>query len=202
MVDDLDIIIEGLEALLSKSSGIVVVGTAKSGFDAVEQVAELRPDVVLMDISMPGMDGIDATQEIKALRPATKVLILSMYDMPDVINDALVAGVDGFLMKNTGRLELTKAIQTIVEGGSYLSAKVQEGLDQHKLTVDYTRPRPLSKREKEVVKLVLREMTTQEIARKLFLSPATVETHRRNILDKLQVRNTAGLVKYAVERGW
>lgn len=205
LADDQSIILDGLEALLQHDADIHIVGRASNGLEAVHLAKELRPEVVLMDISMPKMDGIEATRELMKCCKSTRVLMLTMYGNKEFVHELLEAGASGFLLKNVGKDELRKALRTVATGQFYIAAEVQRMLDEG----DRFKNRegepvyvPLTKREKEVVVLVCKEYTTQEIATALFLSPQTIDTHRKNILHKLDLRNTAGLVKYAMERGW
>jgi len=205
LVDDQSIIIDGVEALLQPEPMVKVVGRATTGLEALRLAGELRPDVVIMDVNMPGMDGIEATKRILKVLPGTRILILSMYGHKEFVLELLDAGIGGYLMKNAGKAELVDALNTVMAGGRYLAPELKRLLelgDRFKDRRGENGYGVLSKREVQVVKLIMQELTTQEIADRLFLSPDTVETHRRNIMHKLDVRNTAGLVRYAMERGW
>lgn len=205
LVDDQSIILDGIEALLLPIDLVQVVGRATNGADAVREAATLQPEVVIMDVNMPGMDGIEATKHILKAAPDTKVLVLSMYGHKEFVLELLDAGASGYLLKNTGKAELLEALSTIMSGKRYLAREIStllEQTDRFKDRVGENGYGVLTKREVQVVKLIMQERTTQEIAEALFLSPDTVETHRRNIMHKLDVRNIAGLVKYAMERGW
>jgi two-component system response regulator NreC len=204
LADDQSIILDGLEALIAQTPEFVVCGRAGNGREAVDQARALRPDVVLMDVSMPELDGIEATRQVKKMLPRTQVLVLTMYNSADLVHELMEAGASGYLLKNTGRKELHEAITAVAAGRRYMAASVQEVLDAESRRAGEGRPREttLTKREKEVVMLIAAGRTTQEIADKLFLSPATIETHRKNIFHKLDCRNYAALVKYALERGW
>jgi two-component system nitrate/nitrite response regulator NarL len=202
IVDDQSIFLDGLEALLTQDPELHIVGRANNGVEAVRKARELVPHVVLMDISMPEMDGIDATRAMIKANKNVRVLVLSMYNNRDFVNELLDAGAHGYLLKNTGKEELREAIRTVAEGGRYL-ARAVEPLVGHSGDGNTVEPHAsLTKREKEIIQMVVQEMTTQEIAERLSLSAQTVDTHRKNIMHKLNVRNTAGLVKYALERGW
>ncbi|HMN05293.1 MAG TPA: response regulator transcription factor [Flavobacteriales bacterium] len=205
IVDDQSIILDGMEAILSGMSDVEVVGRCANGSEAVELARELKPDLVLMDVNMPDMDGIEATRHVLKASPDSHVLMLSMYGHREFVLEVMAAGASGYLLKNAGKEELRMAMDQVLKGGQYLSPQLRQLLEQGDQYRDrggelnYT---PLSKREMEVVKLIVQELTNQEIADRLFISVDTVVTHRRNIMHKLDVRNTAGLVKYAVERGW
>ncbi|HRF82317.1 MAG TPA: response regulator transcription factor [Flavobacteriales bacterium] len=205
LVDDQSIFLDGIESLLERLPEVRVVGKAHNGQDAVRLSAELQPDVVLMDINMPHMDGIEANKRIRKASPATRVIVLSMYGHREFVLELLDSGVGGYLLKTTGKNELAEAILTVARGGQYIAKELRDlaaTRDKHTDRDGELNYGALTKREVEVVKLIMQERTTQEIADQLFLSSATVETHRRNIMHKLDVRNTAGLVKYAMERGW
>ncbi len=204
LVDDQAIMLDGLEALLSRDPGLSVVGRAGNGKEAVASVAALDPDVVLMDISMPEMDGIEATRRIKKLSGTSRVLVLSMYNNKEFVRELMAAGASGYLLKNAGHEELHQAIRSVAEGRTYLAAEVRKALEEgnvqlrHSVAHGY---QALTKREKEIISLIANGRSSQEIAEQLFLSIDTVNTHRKNILHKLDLTNTASLVKYSVERG-
>jgi len=205
LADDQSIILDGLEALLQHDEDVRIVGRASNGLEAVERAKELRPDVVLMDISMPKMDGIEAMRELMKCCTSTRVLMLTMYGNKEFVHEILEAGASGFLLKNVGKEELRTALRTVAAGQQYIAEEVQRMLDEDDHFKDRDGEKAyvsLSKREKEVVMLICKEYTTQEIATALFLSSQTIDTHRKNILHKLDLRNVAGLVKYAMERGW
>jgi two-component system response regulator NreC len=207
LVDDQNIMLDGLQSLLERDSDFQVVGRANNGVQALAQTESLKPDIVLMDISMPEMDGIEATKAIKETRKTkdVKVLVLSMYALKDFVNELLEAGASGYVLKNTSREELREALLTVASGHRYLAKPVVEVLEQpnrFKPRVEGDAYHALTRREKEIIKLVVAERSNQEIADELHLSPATVETHRKNIFHKLDIRSAAGLVKYAMERGW
>lgn len=205
LVDDQSILLDGIEALLSPLAQVTVVGRATNGLEAVEAVRTLAPDLVIMDVNMPGMDGIEASRLVLKERPDTCIMVLSMYGHKEFVLELLDIGVRGYLLKNSGRNELVQAINTVMAGKRYITPEVDEVLQRRDINKDREGENgydALTKREVQIVKLVIREYTTAEIAAQLFLSPDTVETHRRNIMHKLDVRNTAGLVRYAMERGW
>ena len=205
LVDDQTIFLDGIESLLERIPEVTIVGKAHNGQDAVRLATELKPDVVLMDINMPNMDGIEASKRIRKASPEARVVVLSMYGHREFVLELLDSGVGGYLLKSTGKEELKRAIITVAEGGQYIAQELRElaaTADRHTHREGETKYGPLTKREVDVVKLIMMERTTQEIAVTLFLSANTVETHRRNILHKLDCRNIAGLVKYAMERGW
>ncbi len=207
IVDDHRMVIDGLIAILGQEPLIEIVGDAANGKEAVEKAKALSPDVVIMDISMPEMDGIEATRLIrdKKVKSPPAVLALSMYGHKEMVEEMMQAGASGYVLKNTGRNELLEALLAVCRGERYLGGKLQEsmrtapgeGNGEPARTVAV-----LSKREREVVKLLAADKTLAEIADTLFLSQGTVETHRKNIYHKLGIHSSTALIKYAMERGW
>ena len=205
LADDQSIILDGLEALLEQNPAVRVVGRASTGVEAVLRARELKPDIVLMDINMPELDGIEATKAVLKCSSRTRVLVLSMHDHKDVVQEVLEAGATGYLLKNVGKEELMEAILTIAAGKRYLAREIRDRMELPATDTDLKQEKcytALTKREKEVVQLICMERTTIEIATALNISPETVNSHRKNIMIKLDVRNIAGLVKYAKDRGW
>ena len=203
LVDDQDIILDGLKALLDLDERFSIVGRAGDGRQALAEAQALLPDVIVLDINMPAMDSIEAARELRARRPDQKILMLSMYGNQDFVNELLDAGVSDYILKNAGRKELCDSILTVASGLRYLTREIQTVLDnpppRPRKPGESTMP---TKREKEIIRMIVGELSTQEIAVQLGLSPATVETHRKNILGKLGLHNSTGLVRYALERGW
>lgn len=205
LVDDHTILREGVRALLADEPEIVVVGEAGDGQEALEKVEHLRPDVVLMDMVMPRMNGLEATGHIKRRHPETKVLILSMYDDDEYVQQVIQAGASGYLLKGMAADDLIHAIREVQAGSSFLNPTVAA-----KLIEDYVRrvrgdhaddEEPLTSREREVLKLIAEGNTNQEIADVLCLSRKTVESHRANIMRKLDLHDVTELVKYAIRKG-
>ena len=205
LVDDQAIFMDGIESLLAGMAEVRVVGKAHNGRDALGLVTTLQPDLVLMDINMPHMDGIEASKRMRKASPDTRVIVLSMYSHREFVLELLDSGVGGYLLKTAGKEELLTAIRTVAAGRQYIAEELRALAQRPDRTAGREgelKYGPLTSREVQIVRLILQERTSQEIADHLFLSPATVETHRRNILHKLDCRNIAGLVKYAMERGW
>ncbi|MDD3459225.1 MAG: response regulator transcription factor [Weeksellaceae bacterium] len=203
IVDDHKMVIEGLQMLLQKQEGIAIVGYALSGEEALKNIPDLNPDVVLMDVNMPDMNGFEACKNIIEICPDIKVIAISMHKELSLIKLMLGNGAKGYVLKNAGQDEVLDAIKTVYSGKTYLDDEVNEiiinSMTKHSKQKT-TSPFPkLSRREKDVLKLIINEYTTQEIADKLFISFGTVETHRRNMLIKTGARNTVGLVKFALE---
>jgi DNA-binding NarL/FixJ family response regulator len=202
IADDHQMFIDGLKSMLEEIDGIEVVGEARNGQEAVALCDQEDVDIVIMDISMPVMDGIEATGVIKHQHPDIKVLGLSMYNDKNFIADILKTGASGYILKNTGKQELVNALSTLQHGGSYLDTEVSNTLLKSFTAKEPSRHmvEKLSDREMEVLEAIAKGLTTQEIAKKLFISKNTVETHRKNLLYKLEARNTAELITNAYKR--
>lgn len=203
IVDDHKMVIEGMQLLLQNQQDIKVIGTALSGEIALEKIPEAAPDVILLDINLPGINGIDTCKELLKTNPNLKIIAISMHKESSLIKMMLSNGAKGYVLKNAGQEEVIEAIKTVFKGKMYLDEAVNDIVINSvasKTAAKANNPFPtLSRREKEVLLLILDEYTTQEIADKLFISFGTVETHRRNMLIKTGVRNTAGLVRVAFE---
>ena len=204
IADDHQIIRDGIKALLNNVPGIHIACEASNGMEAIDSLKNNSIDLVLMDITMPKLNGIEATKVIVEKFPRVKVLTLTMHDEESHIVKMLKVGAKGYVLKTTGKRELTEAIQTVASGESYFSKEASSKIMEHFMKDKQGQKegrvdRHLTKREVEVLRLIAEENTNSEIAEKLFLSPRTIDTHRRNLLQKLHVKNTAGLVKYAVE---
>lgn len=207
IADDHRIFREGLSELLKKEKNMEVLSLVGNGPELMEVLSKAVPNVILMDIDMGETSGIELTKQVKQKHPDIKVLALSMHDDKNYIVKMLESGASGYILKNAGKEEMLNAIQTVASGNSYFSSQVSAKLLEH-----LTNPKPAKKsqptetpltdREIEVLKLIADEYSNPEIAEKLFISVRTVDTHRRNLLDKLGVKNTAGLVKYAIQKGF
>lgn len=205
IADDHGIVRAGIRSLLEAHEDIEVVGEAADGWEAVEQAIRLRPDVVLMDIAMPGLRGFEATREIRQRLPQVRVLALTVHDREEYFFAMLKAGASGYVLKEGEPEELLAAIRAAHQGDAFLSPAVTKAvLDDYLArrdedrTDDYDR---LSLREKEVLQLVVEGKTTREIAEVLCLSVKTVEKHRSNMMKKLGLQSFHGLIKYAVRKG-
>lgn len=201
IADDHQLITDGLSKILQEEQSIAEVHTASNGRDAVAMVSTYNIDCVLMDLNMPVLSGYDATKIIKEQRPEVKVIVVSMLSDASVIAKMLKAGADAFIIKNTGSEELLRAITKVLNGEKYISQELSFNLHQNfgkKNTGD--KQEHLTPRELEIIKYIGEGMTNSEIAAKLFLSPATVDTHRKNVLAKLELKNTAALIKFAAEK--
>ncbi len=202
IADDHNIVVDGLVRMLQDEPDIELAGTASDGGQLIALLQNAPCDVVLLDIDMPGMNGIQACAHIRTNMPDTEVVALTMMTEPSVIRKMLEAGANGYLLKNTGKDELIACIRNVCSGASYYSQPVKEAIlrSQEVLEVSDTNPYPsLSRREKQITKLIMDERTTQEIDDELGIAFGTVETHRRNIMQKLGVRNVVGLVRVVLE---
>lgn len=203
ITDDHPLILEGLRMVLHDQQEIQVVRTCMSGEELIQYLDEgSLPDIILLDINMPGINGIQACAQIKKNHSGIKVIGLSMNAENHLVKLMMKSGADGYLHKNSGADEITQAIRDVMQGRIYISEEISSNLLQarHLTPIASNSPFPrLSAREKEILGLIIDEKTTQEIATQLFISFGTVETHRRNIMIKLGVKNTAGLVRTALE---
>lgn len=205
VVDDHTIVRDGICTLLALAGDIEVVGEAANGSEAIKMVRELKPDVVLMDISMPIMDGLEATRRICKEFPRTKVLILTQYDDKEYVFPVIEAGASGFISKVAASSELAPGIRAVYGGDSYLSPPVAkllvEGYQRGDGRINHDPYEQLTDRERDVLKLVAEGHTTREIADMLVVTPKTVEGHRTNLMAKLGIHNRIELVKYALRKG-
>ena len=207
IADDHSVVREGLRALLGKVAEFDVVAEAADGAGAVRLVGEKKPDVAILDISMPGVNGIEATREIRRSSPQTKVLIFTIHENEEYVYQMVAAGANGYVLKDAGKNDLIAAVRAIQYGGRFFSPGVSRLIiDEFVRRSRESPPAPadrggLTSRESEILQYIASGLTNAEIARKLFLSVRTVNTHRTNLMHKLDVHNTAGLVRYAVENG-
>ncbi len=199
LVDDHPLVLEGVQSCLDGLDGIEIVGTASDGAEAIDLADRLMPDIMLVDVNMPGMNGLDATEILRERHPEMKFLILSMHDSREYVETALEYGASGYVLKDGPTAEIAAAIRAVHAGGVYFSARVS-----HYLRHDRTRSRStqtLTTREQSVLLLVAKGRSNKEIARELDISIRTVETHRKNIKRKIGHSSTAGLTRYAIESG-
>jgi DNA-binding NarL/FixJ family response regulator len=200
IADDHGIVRSGVKLLLDRQADIEVVGEAEDGVEAVAKAIELRPDVAVLDVSMPRMTGLQATHEIKQQVPDTQVLILSMHDDERYLFEALRAGAAGYVLKRAADQDLVDAVRAAGRGEPFLTASAQQTLIRDFLDRD-SEPQELTPREQEIVKLIAEAHTNKEIAEILHLSEKTVESHRARVLQKLGMRDRVELVRYAIRRG-
>jgi len=205
IADDHKLFRLGLRQLVDKQKAVSVVGEAATGFEAAALAHDLKPDIVLMDISMPELNGIEATRRIVDADPTVRVVILSMHADRRYIQESLRAGAKGYLLKDSAPEEVMRAIQKVMRNQFYLSVRINEQVitDFIRLT-ESEKPTPfslLSAREREVLQLLAEGKSTREIAEKLNVSAKTVETHRQHIMDKLDMHTVAELTKFAIREG-
>ncbi len=206
IADDHAMFVDGIESILKTAKNIRVVDRCFSGSQVSEMLTNSESDVLLLDINLPEINGVDLTKILTKEFPNTKVLVLSMYNEESFVTEILKNGAVGYILKNTGRTELVKAIETVASGQTYYSQEVKEVLMNKALKKNKTKKTyhsfmvpKISRREREILHLIVKEYTTLEIAETLFLSQKTVESHRCNLISKLNVRNTAGLVRASIQ---
>lgn len=201
LADDHALFLEGLKLILSHVEGLQIVGTANDGPSAQTLVKEVPCDVVLMDLHMPGISGYELCRQIKAAKESPKIIVVSMADEPSIIEKLFQAGADGYVLKNGGGEELRTAIFSVMDGIKFVSAEITRkyGFEAPEEIGDAEPGTELTRREVEILQYIIRGHTNPEIAEILFLSTPTVQTHRKNMLAKLGLKNTASLVKYGLD---
>lgn len=201
IADDHQMFIDGIKSLLRKEPQLQFVHEALNGEDAYTYIRKNEVDLLITDISMPGMSGTELTRKVKFEFPNIKVLVLTMFNDPAIINDILQSEAEGYVLKNTGKQELLTAIRKLMDEGTFYSNEVMSLMLNHnrKQAQITANKEELTARELEILKLVCNEFTTADIAEKLFISPRTVETHRKNIFEKTRSKTIIGLIKYAFE---
>ena len=200
IADDHKILLEGIVSLL-QSEAFDIAATAANGYEVMELVNKNDYDVCLLDINMPGMDGMEAAKHIKATKPAIKIIMLTNYNDKEIISELVHIGVSGYLLKNSDKSELVEAINKVMNGRYYFSAEVEDIIMQEVVEKKKTDVIELTDREIEIVRLLDREYTNEKIANELHISFRTVETHRKNIMQKTKSHNLAGLLKHAYSKG-
>jgi len=205
LADDHKIVRDGLRSLIEKQPGMAVVAEAENGRAAVKLARRLKPGVIIMDLNMPDLNGIDAARQIVAELPGTKIIVLSMHADKQFVLGALQAGASGYLLKDCAFEELARALQTVLKHQTYLSPEiagtvVKDYLEQM-CTIESAIEAALTPREREVLQLIAEGRSTKETADRLNVSIKTVESHRRNIMEKLNIHSTAELTKYAIRKG-
>lgn len=203
LADDHSIILDGIRAMLESNTSIEIIGEAKNGAEVIEIASKLNPDVIIMDISMPVLSGIEATKEIKKINNKIKIIILTQHENNEYIVQLFKVGADGYLLKNSKKTELLEAIKSVMINERYVGKNASKLLinnysqssdksnDDKKVT--------LTNREVEIIKMIAEDLSNQEIGEKLKISTRTVETHRRNIMQKLNLKSAVALVRYALQ---
>ncbi|AHB13369.1 MULTISPECIES: response regulator transcription factor [Dehalococcoides] len=207
LADDHVIVREGTRELIQRESGMMVVGEASDGVEAVEMSMKVHPDVVVMDIAMPRLNGIEATKQIKQLLPTTAILILTAYESEQYILAILEAGAAGFLLKNVKGTQLLEAIRSVYAGESVLQPSttrrvIDQLINKAAKTEEVSAVNPLTEREIEVLKMAARGVSNKDIADQLYLSNRTIQTHLSNIFKKLSVGSRTEAILYGLKRGW
>ncbi len=208
LADDHVLVRQGLKSILEKNPELEVVGEANDGLDLLNLLRKVIPQLVILDISMPNLRGIEAIHEIKRIHPDIKIMILTMHRDKSYLHEAISAGADGYLLKEDADIELAAAIKTIQRGKIYVSPLLSPDLTyewaqmRRGASIPSLEPETLTTREREVLKMIADGKSSQEIADLLFISVRTVGHHRANILGKLQIKNVADLVKYAIKKGY
>ena len=207
IVDDHQLVLDGIKSLIRDVPEFVLAGEANSGDDALRLARSCQFDIALMDIEMSGKNGIETTRELLREYPKAKILALTMYNEKGIINKVMEAGASGYVLKNVNKAELIDAIKKIADGQKYFSSDVVTTLLEKNATKigsdleenGFEKP---TKREVEILRLIVQGLSNREIGEKLFISPRTVDTHRTNVMEKLQVKNIAGLIRYAIKNGY
>lgn len=207
LADDHELIRTGIRNLIGSNKDFQIVGESADGEDALRRARELVPDVVVIDISMPKLSGIEAAKRIRSELPSVKILVLTMHENPEYVYQILKSGASGYILKNAGKDEITEAIYAVTRGSRFFSPRISELMiseyvRQAERRDDQSAGATLTNREQEVLRLIARGLNNQQIADKLFISPRTVDTHRTNIMQKLNIHDAANLVKYALENGY
>ena len=207
LVDDHTIVRQGLRALLEAENDIAVIGEAENGRQAVQLAQKLAPDVVVMDLAMPNLNGLEATRQITREVPVARLLILSSYDDDEYVQQVTEAGATGYLLKQTAATELIKAVREAQRGNAFFSPAISRRLAQHYREVFMAgiparkQTVKLTSRETEVLQLIAEGRANKQIAAELSISIKTVEKHRQQVMNKLNIHETAGLTRYAISRG-
>ena len=203
ITDDHEIVLQGIQTMLQDTDEVNIVGLYTTGNQTKDAIPKDNPDILLLDINLPDINGIQLCKQLKRSHPKLKIIAISNYDEVSFIKRMLSNGADGYLLKNTDRLELLTAFKTVLEGGQYIQRDIEKKLLNESLGNKTNNGSliKLTRREKEVLEAIAEELTNQEISEKLFISKKTVEVHRINIMSKMGARNSAGIIKIAMENG-
>ena len=209
LADDHTLVLEGISDLVASLGPYEVVAKVENGSEAIKSVAIFNPDIVLMDVDMPVLNGLEATRQLKREFPNIKIIILTMHGDPALIKRMMELGADGFLLKNSDRSEFEEALKRVASGKTYFSSDAAAAIitGKNRTSGNFTVGEEsillstLSEREREILQLIAEGYSNKEIGEKLFISHRTVDTHRTNMMKKLEIRNTAGLVSFAIKNG-
>jgi len=203
IADDHALFLDGLKLILKKHRGIEIVAEAFSGKELLALLAQQPVDLIITDLSMPGIKGAELVKQIKGLYPATKLIVLTMHDEEEMVAEIIYAEAEGYILKNSGKAVVLKAVDDVLAGKTHYDENVMElfmkNIRKEKKITE--KIRPLTEREMEVLQLIVQEFTSKEIAEKLYISKQTVDTHRINIMQKTGAGTLVGLIKYAVNAG-
>lgn len=207
LADDHELIRTGIRNLIGSNKDFSIVGEAGDGEESIRCVKELNPDVVIIDISMPKLSGIEVTKHLREHFPSVKVLVLTMHENVEYVYQIFKSGAGGYLLKNAGKDEIASAIYAVARGERFFSPRISELMLSEYMKQAERRDHPesagtLTKREAEILGLIARGLNNQQISEQLFISPRTVDTHRTNIMQKLDIHDAANLVRYALEHGY
>lgn len=209
IVDDHQLVLDGISSMVKQEGQFKIAGTACNGKDAVKMAELLKPDLILMDVDMPVMNGLEATRRIKESQPDSQIIILSMHNESSLIKKVMEIGASGYVLKNADQEEFINALKSVAKGKNYFSAEVTEALlnpnrvngTNFSQDPDTLQLSKLTEREIEILKLIAEGFSNKEIGDQLFISHRTVDTHRTNLMKKLEVHNIAGLIKFAIKNG-
>jgi len=203
ITDDHPMVLQGVSTMLQNTKKVKITGLFNSGEATLVALKKDQPDILLLDINLPDINGIELCKKLKKEYTLLKIIAISNYDDVSFIKKMLNSGADGYLLKNTDRLELLTAFKSVLNGEQYLQRDIEKKLMNQSIGKKSTNSLlvKLTRREKEVLSAIAEELTTQEISEKLFISPKTVETHRMNIMSKLGAKNSVGIIKTAIENG-
>ncbi len=203
LVDDHTILRQGIRRIFETDPIIQVVGEAKDGREAIDVVRSERPDVIVMDLAMPALNGLDATRRILKMQPDARILVLSMYLDDDYVTQSLEAGVSGYILKDAPAHDLIRAVKSVASGDGYFTSRIPASTVARyraRRAEDKERPADLTRREREVLKLLAEGHTVKKVAEVMSLSQKTVDTHKTNLMKKLDIHNRVELVKYAIQQ--
>lgn len=201
IADDHQLLIDGLTSFFKELDGFEVIGHANDGLVLLQEIATKVPDIILLDLNMPKMDGMTTLKNIKANYPNIKVIIISNYHQSQLIKETKALGANGYVLKNGSKSDLLSAIETVNSGKMYFPEEEEKTNNNSVFADEFMKKHQLTKREVEIIRLVCQELNSKEIAEKLFIAEFTVNTHRRNILSKLGMKNTPALINFAKQNG-